>query len=92
MKLKYIGAYRKTFPVGDLEPGAVFTVLDQESDSYLLRTDVITAEDEKPRRKRSGVIRPYSIPDSLQEVPTAPEGSVREEEAVEATEGPSEAP
>lgn len=66
MRLRYVGAGPVTFvEVGELEPGAEFTVPDSEADGYLRRDDVVDAPPEpdaapavKPRKTASKTTDP----------------------------------
>lgn len=79
MKLRYTGPFTVTFTtagVGEVEPGAEFTVPDDMADSFLNRHDVeevVEAEDPKPspKKKTAPVPEPEPLPAPVEAVPAA---------------------
>lgn len=79
MKLRYTGPVTVTFHtagVGEVEPGAEFTVPDELADSFIHRADieevVVVEEPVKPGRKKAApVADPEPLPETADAVPAA---------------------
>lgn len=63
MKIRYVGARAKSFLTFTAEPGEVVSLPPEHGEALLARPDFEAVEDgvEAPRRRRSSVVRPYTL-------------------------------